>query len=169
MQTFKTATSAWSASRVSTLLVSSSWHPHLLLFCSFFVLKVWFSVYPSAFTSTLYLSIFTAFLFFFFTLYSLHVYISFTGKSLRPSPCQYLCCGECCPLFPPFYPLNISPNQLIYFPISIFSPLPLLPSPLLWISNIKAENEKKWPIRECSGRGNYWKGSKWSRHKQIGQ
>lgn len=64
------------------------------------------------------------------TLYSLHVYISFTGKSSQLSLCQCLCSGECCPLFPAFY-LNISLNQLIHFPISAFFSVLSLFSPLL--------------------------------------
>lgn len=49
------------------------------------------------------------------TLYSLRVYISFTGKPSQFTPRQCLCCGECCPLFPAFYHLNISLKQFIYF------------------------------------------------------
>lgn len=77
------------------------------------------SIYSSAFTPTLPHSIFTASLFL-STLYSLHVYISFTGKSSQLAPCQCLCFGECCPLFPAFYHLNFPSNQLIYFLISVF-------------------------------------------------
>ena len=67
-----------------------------------------------------YPTLFSQLLFLLSTLYSLRVYISFTGKSSRLRPGQYLCCGECCPLFPAFYHLNISPKQLIYFLTAVF-------------------------------------------------
>lgn len=97
------------------------------------------SIYSSTFASTLSHSIFPA-SFFHSTLYSLHVWISFPGKSLQLSPCQYLCYGECCPLFPAFYHPNISPKQLIYFPIFFFScplPCPTIPCPELATSRLR--------------------------------
>lgn len=101
------------------------------------------SVYSSASTSALSQSIFEAPLFL-CTLYSLRVYISFTGKPSHFTPRQYLCCGKGCPLFPAFYHLNISPKQLIYFlRLAFFSFFVLLSSffsLLPWISNTKAEN-----------------------------
>lgn len=67
-------------------------------------------------------------------LYSLHVCVSFTGKSLQLSACQYFSCGECCPLFLVIYHLYIFIKQLIYLTLAFFSPssysIPSLPSPL---------------------------------------
>lgn len=103
-----------SLSRVSALFVPLS-KCTLLLFLPQSVVGVF--THP---LSTLSHSIFTASPSF-STLYSLHVYISLTGKSWRLSPCQYLCFGECCPLSPAFYHLNISSDQLIYFPTLVFS------------------------------------------------
>ena len=136
----KTPTSA----RVSALFASSPQRPPSS-FSSSSSKCVW-SIYSSASTSALPHSIFSAPLPPLSTLYSLRVYISFTGESLRLSRCPYFCCGWCRPLFPAFYHLNISPpppppNSSF---ISLHPLYPLLSyrSALLCpkISNIKAEN-----------------------------